>query len=117
MLGTSHGMSWAAVSSLVHSISCDQNKMFPCSVMLDGEYGLTDLCIGVPVILGRNGVKKIVELDLNDLETQKLNESARSQENQWIISKLKIFKFKNSSKDEFFYKFYKLRFSFGDFIK
>ncbi|MAO72174.1 MAG: malate dehydrogenase [Flavobacteriales bacterium] len=77
MLGTS---AWyapgAAVSALVHSISCDQNKMFPCSVMLDGEYGLTDLCIGVPVILGRNGVKKIVELDLNDLETQKLNESA-----------------------------------------
>ena len=66
----------AAVSALVHSISCDQNKMFPCSVMLDGEYGLTDLCIGVPVILGRNGVKKIVELDLNDLEIQKLNESA-----------------------------------------
>ena len=69
MLGTS---AWyapgAAVSSLVHSISCDQNKMFPCSVMLDGEYGLTDLCIGVPVILGRNGVKKIVELDLNDVE-------------------------------------------------
>ena len=43
--------------------------------MLDGEYGLTDLCIGVPVIFGRNGVKKIVELDLNDVETQKLNES------------------------------------------
>ena len=77
MLGTS---AWyapgAAVSALVHSISCDQNKMFPCSVMLDGEYGLADLCIGVPVILGRNGVKKIVELDLNDLEIQKLNESA-----------------------------------------
>jgi len=77
MLGTS---AWyapgVAVSALVHSISCDQNKMFPCSVMLDGEYGLTDLCIGVPVILGRNGVKKIVELDLNDLEIQKLNESA-----------------------------------------
>ena len=77
MLGTS---AWyapgAAVSSLVHSISCDQNKMFPCSVMLDGEYGLTDLCIGVPVILGKNGVKKIVELDLNDVEIQKLHESA-----------------------------------------
>ena len=77
MLGTS---AWyapgAAVSALVHSISCDQNKMFSCSVMLDGEYGLTDLCIGVPVILGRNGVNKIVELDLNDVEIKKLNESA-----------------------------------------
>ena len=77
MLGTS---AWyapgAAVSSLVHSIACDQKKMFPCSVMLDGEYGLSDLCIGVPVILGRNGVEKIVELDLNNAEMQKLNESA-----------------------------------------
>ena len=77
MLGTS---AWyapgAAVSSLVHSIACDQKKMFPCSVMLDGEYGLSDLCIGVPVILGRNGVEKIVELDLNNEEMQKLNESA-----------------------------------------
>ena len=77
MLGTS---AWyapgAAVSSLVHSIACNQKKMFPCSVMLDGEYGLSDLCIGVPVILGRNGVEKIVELDLNNAEMQKLNESA-----------------------------------------
>ena len=64
------------MSSLVHSIACDQKKMFPCSVMLDGEYGLSDLCIGVPVILGRNGVEKIVELDLNNAEMQKLNESA-----------------------------------------
>ena len=77
MLGTS---AWyapgAAVSSLVHSIACDQKKMFPCSVMLDGEYGLSDLCIGVPIILGRNGVEKIVELDLNNAEMQKLNESS-----------------------------------------
>ncbi len=77
MLGTS---AWyapgAAVSSLVHSIACNQKKMFPCSVMLDGEYGLADLCIGVPIILGRNGVDKIVELDLNNAEMQKLHESA-----------------------------------------
>ena len=77
MLGTS---AWyapgAAVSSLVQSIACDQKKMFPCSVLLDGEYGLSDLCIGVPVILGRNGIEKIVEIDLNDLEMEKLKESA-----------------------------------------
>jgi malate dehydrogenase len=69
MLGTS---AWyapgAAVSSLVQSIACDQKKMFPCSAFLDGEYGLSDLCIGVPVILGRNGIEKIVEIDLNDSE-------------------------------------------------
>jgi malate dehydrogenase len=77
MLGTS---AWyapgAAVSSLVHSIACDQHKMFPCSAMLNGEYGLNDLCIGVPVILGKNGIERIVEIDLNDTEKEKLNDSA-----------------------------------------
>ena len=77
MLGTS---AWyapgAAVSSLVHSIACNQHKMFPCSVLLEGEYGLNDLCIGVPVILGKNGIEKIVEIDLNDNERSKLAESA-----------------------------------------
>ena len=77
MLGTS---AWyapgAAVSSLVQSIACDQKKMFPCSALLEGEYGLSDLCIGVPVILGRNGIEKIVEIDLNDSEMDKLKESA-----------------------------------------
>jgi malate dehydrogenase len=77
MLGTS---AWyapgAAVSSLVQSIACDQKKMFPCSALLEGEYGLEDLCIGVPVILGRNGIEKIVEIDLNNSEMDKLKESA-----------------------------------------
>lgn len=77
LLGTS---AWyapgAAVSSLVQAIACDQKKMFPCSVMLDGEYGLKDICIGVPVILGRNGIEKIVDIDLNDAEKAKMQESA-----------------------------------------
>ena len=77
MLGTS---AWyapgAAVSSLVHSIACDQRKVFPCSALLNGEYGLSDLCIGVPVILGKNGIEQIVEIDLTQDETNKLNESA-----------------------------------------
>ena len=77
MLGTS---AWyapgAAVSSLVHAIACDQHKMFPCSALLEGEYGLTDLCIGVPVIVGKNGIEKIVEIDLVDEEKEKLIESA-----------------------------------------
>ena len=78
MLGTS---AWyapgAAVSALVHSIACDKRKVFPCSVMLDGEYGLDDLCIGVPVILGRNGIEAIVEIDLNEKEKNALMESAK----------------------------------------
>ncbi|HNP69092.1 MAG TPA: malate dehydrogenase [Aequorivita sp.] len=77
LLGTS---AWyapgAAVSSLVHAIACDQKKMFPCSVMLDGEYGMKDICIGAPVILGRNGIEKIVELELNDAEKAHMKESA-----------------------------------------
>ncbi len=77
LLGTS---AWyapgAAVSAIVQAIACDQKKMFPCSTFLDGEYGLKDLCIGVPVIIGKNGIEKIVELDLNDAEKAKLQESA-----------------------------------------
>jgi malate dehydrogenase len=77
MLGTS---AWyapgAAVSSLVQAIACDQKKMFPCSALLEGEYGLNDLCIGVPVILGKNGIEKIVEVELDDAEKSKLKESS-----------------------------------------
>ena len=79
MLGTS---AWyapgAAVSSLVQAIACNQKKMFPCSVFLEGEFGLNDLCIGVPVILGKNGVERIVEIDLNDTEINQLKQSANS---------------------------------------
>ena len=77
MLGTS---AWyapgAAVSALVQAIACDQQKMFPCSALLEGEYGLTDLTIGVPVILGKNGIEKIVEIDLTEDEKALLSESA-----------------------------------------
>ncbi|MEH6538217.1 MAG: malate dehydrogenase [Psychroserpens sp.] len=77
LLGTS---AWyapgAAVSGLVQAIACDQKKMFPCSVLLEGEYGLNDLCIGVPVILGRNGIEEIVKIKLSDAEEAHLKESA-----------------------------------------
>ncbi len=77
LLGTS---AWyapgAAVSGLVQAIACDQKKMFPCSTLLEGEYGLNDLCIGVPVILGKNGIEKIVEISLTDAEKAKMQESA-----------------------------------------
>ncbi len=77
LLGTS---AWyapgAAVSSLVQAIACNQRKLFPCSVLLNGEYGLSDICIGVPVILGRNGIEKIIELELDEAEKNKMTESA-----------------------------------------
>jgi malate dehydrogenase len=77
LLGTS---AWyapgAAVSGLVQAIACDQKKIFPCSVLLDGEYGLSDLCIGVPVVLGANGIEQIVEIKLSDNDKAHLHTSA-----------------------------------------
>ena len=77
MLGTS---AWyapgAAVSSLVQAIACDQQKMFPCSILLEGEFGLNDLCIGAPVILGKNGIERIIEIKLDNSEINQLKNSA-----------------------------------------
>lgn len=79
LLGTS---AWyapgAAVSVLVQSILCDQKKMIPCSLMLNGEYGESDICLGVPAIIGANGVEKIVEFELNDAEKAKFAEAAKA---------------------------------------
>ena len=88
MLGTS---AWyapgAAVSSLVHAIACNHRKMFPCSALLQGEFGLNDLCIGVPVILGKNGIEDIVDIRLNDLELNNLKESAKGVKSTNILLK------------------------------
>ena len=77
MLGTS---AWyapgAAVSSMVQAIACDQKKMFPCSALLDGEYDLKDISIGVPCIIGKNGIEKIVQLELTEAEKANIKESA-----------------------------------------
>jgi len=77
LLGTS---AWyapgAAVSGLVQAIACDQKKMFPCSVFLEGEYGINDLCIGAPVILGKNGIEEIVKIELSEADLKHLHESA-----------------------------------------
>ena len=77
LLGTS---AWyapgAAVSSIVQSIICNQNKLFTCSTYLNGEYDLSNLCIGVPVIIGSNGIEKIINLELDDSEKKLLMNSA-----------------------------------------
>ncbi len=77
LLGTS---AWyapgAGVASLVHSILSDQKKMIPCSALLEGEYGEHDVSIGVPCIIGRNGIEKIMELSLNEDEKEKFHASA-----------------------------------------
>ena len=79
LLGTS---AWyapgAAVAGLVHSIINDQRKMIPCSAFLCGEYGETDICLGVPCIIGRNGIEEIVPLQLNEDEKEKFRASAQA---------------------------------------
>ncbi len=73
LLGTSAWMApGAAASYLVESIVKDQKKMIVCATYLDGEYGMKDITIGVPVIIGKNGIERIVELELNDDEKAKL---------------------------------------------
>jgi malate dehydrogenase len=78
LLGTS---AWyapgAAVSALVQAIACDQKKIYPCSVLVEGEYGLNDLCIGAPVVLGKNGVESIVEINLSADEKAQMVASAK----------------------------------------
>jgi len=77
LLGTS---AWyapgASVSYLVASILHGQNRMIPCSVYLEGEYGESDICIGVPCIIGKNGVESIVDVSLNSKEKEKFKKSA-----------------------------------------
>jgi malate dehydrogenase len=77
LLGTSAWYAPGATgAALVESILRDEKKLFTCCVSLDGEYGQKDICIGVPVILGRNGVEKIIQYDLNEEEQAAFNKSA-----------------------------------------
>ena len=77
LLGTS---AWyapgASVAYLVDSILNDQKRMIPCSVFLEGEYGQEDICMGVPCIIGKNGIEKIVDVQLNDAEKALFAKSA-----------------------------------------
>jgi len=66
----------AAGAALVESILRDEKKLFTCCVALDGEYGQKDICLGVPVTIGRNGWEKIVDFGLNDEEQTLFNKSA-----------------------------------------
>ena len=76
LLGTS---AWyapgAAAAQMVEAIVRDQRRVFPCCAWLTGEYGVKDLYLGVPVILGKNGIERIIELDLNDDEKALLSTS------------------------------------------
>ena len=79
LLGTS---AWyapgAAGAALVESIVRDEKKLFTCCVSLNGEYGQKDICLGVPVVIGKNGWEKIVEMDLSADEQAAFNKSAEA---------------------------------------
>ncbi len=68
----------AAAAQMVEAILKDEKRVFPCCVMLDGAYGLKNICLGVPVVLGKNGVEKIIELKLNKDEMELLQNSAKA---------------------------------------
>lgn len=77
LLGTS---AWyapgAATSEIVEAVIHDQKTLIPCSALLEGEYGERDLCIGVPCIIGKGGIEKIVEIELNEAEKEAFAKSA-----------------------------------------
>ncbi len=68
----------AAAAQMVETIVHDEKRIFPCCVKLDGQYGLSDIFLGVPVKLGRNGVEEIIELQLNEEENAALQESSKA---------------------------------------
>lgn len=66
----------ASITAMVRSILMDEKRILPASTYLDGEYGLSDVCVGVPVKLGKSGVEEVVELDLTEQEQDALSTSA-----------------------------------------
>ncbi len=82
LLGTS---AWyapgAAGAAVVEAIVRDEKKMMACCVSLEGEYGMNDICLGVPVIVGKNGWEKIVDYKLNEEEMAAMNKSAEAVRN------------------------------------
>jgi malate dehydrogenase len=82
LLGTS---AWyapgAAGAALVESIIRNEKKVFPCCVYLEGEYGQNDICMGVPVVIGKNGWEKVIDYKLNTEEQEMFNKSATAVRN------------------------------------
>ncbi|CAI8378028.1 malate dehydrogenase [Bacteroidota bacterium] len=68
----------AAAAQMVEAILLDQNRIFPVCAHIDGEYGIDDLYIGVPVKLGKGGIKEVIEVELTQKESELLQESAKA---------------------------------------
>jgi len=82
LLGTS---AWyapgAAGAAVVEAIIRDEKKLMACCVSLEGEYGMNDICLGVPVIIGKNGWEQIIDFKLNEEEMAAMNKSAEAVRN------------------------------------
>jgi malate dehydrogenase len=82
----------AAVAAMVDAIVRDQHRVFPVCAYVDGEYGLSDIYLGVPCIIGKNGVERIITLNLDEAEKKLLVESARSvKETMVVLDEMKLF--------------------------
>jgi malate dehydrogenase len=92
LLGTS---AWyapgAAAAQMVESIVRNQHRIFPCCAWLQGEYGMKDIYLGVPVKLGKKGIEQVIELDLNELEKGMLTQSADAvREVMGVLDNMKV---------------------------
>lgn len=76
--GSAYYAPGAAICDMIKTIVHDRKKVLPCSVILEGEYGLKNLSIGVPIILGKSGIEKIIQLKLNPKEQEQLNKAAET---------------------------------------
>jgi malate dehydrogenase len=82
----------AAVAAMVDAIVRDQHRVFPVCAYVDGEYGLSDIYLGVPCIIGKNGVERIITLNLNEAEKQLLVDSAKSvKATMDVLDEMKLF--------------------------
>ena len=82
----------AAAAQMVEAIIRDQKRVFPCCTLLNGEYGLNDVYLGVPVILGKNGIERVIEMVLDKEETENLHVSANAVKDVMkALDDLKIF--------------------------
>lgn len=74
--GSAYYAPGSAAVEMAEAIIKDQKRILPCTVLLDGEYGMTDVCVGVPIKLGKDGIEQIIQLNLNEEENESFQKSA-----------------------------------------
>lgn len=86
--GSAYYSPGASLAEMVEAVVKNKKRVLPCAAILDGEYGLTDMCAGVPVLLGAEGIEKIIEISLEPAELESLKKSA--EDVQTDIGRLKL---------------------------